>query len=97
MANTLYVGNLNYDTTNESLRAFMSQVGEVQDVRILTDQYTGRSRGFGFVDMATPEGVEKAIQELNGKELDGRTLKIDKARPRGSSTPGRSSTDRWGF
>ncbi|MCD6302982.1 MAG: RNA-binding protein [Anaerolineae bacterium] len=96
MANTLYVGNLNYDTTNEALRAFMSQAGEVQDVRILTDQYTGRSRGFGFVDMATPEGVEKAVQELNGKELDGRTLKIDKARPRGSSGPRQSgSMDRW--
>jgi cold-inducible RNA-binding protein len=98
MANTLYVGNLNYDTTDESLRSFVSQAGDVQDVRILTDQYTGRSRGFGFVDMATPEGVEKAIEELNGKELDGRTVKIDKARPRGSSSARRSDTaDRWGY
>jgi RNA recognition motif-containing protein len=97
MANTLYVGNLNYDTTNDSLRAFMSGAGDVQDVRILTDQYTGRSRGFGFVDMATPEGVQKAIDELNGKELEGRTLKIDKARPRGSSAPRQSASDSWGY
>ena len=82
MANRLYIGGLSFDTTEEGLRAFFEQAGTVESASIVTDRYSGRSRGFGFVEMATNAEARKAIEELSGKTLDGRTLTVDEARPR---------------
>jgi RNA recognition motif-containing protein len=81
LAKKLYVGGLSYDTTDEGLRAFFEQVGPVGTASVATDRYTGRARGFGFVEMFEDSDATKAIQELNGKMLDGRTLTVDEARP----------------
>ena len=77
----LFVGSLSWDTSEEALRDFFSQVGEVEEVAIITDRATGRSKGFGFVTMKSEEDAAKAIEELNGKELDGRSIVVNKARP----------------
>lgn len=82
MANKLYVGNLNYRTEQESLRSLFSQFGEVVSATILTDRDTGRSRGFGFVEMGDQDAASAAIQGLNGTEFEGRTLKVNEARER---------------
>jgi RNA recognition motif-containing protein len=87
MSSNLYVGNLNYDTTEDTLRALFAECGEVESVRVITDRYTGRSRGFAFVEMTTDEGAEKAISEVNGKSVDGRQLRVDKAKPRSDRGP----------
>ena len=81
MATRLYVGNLNFRTTEDSLEALFSNYGQVDDVAIITDRDTGRSRGFGFVTMAD-EGAKEAIEALNGTELEGRTLTVNEAKPR---------------
>jgi cold-inducible RNA-binding protein len=79
----LYVGNLNYNTTEDSLRqAFGANGREVASVSIIMDRETGRSRGFAFVEMATAEAAQQALQELDGQELDGRMLRINEARER---------------
>ncbi len=83
----LFVGNLTFDTTEDALRELFSPMGEVQQIRIMTDRDTGKSRGFAFVEMASDEDAAKAIAALNGKELGGRALTINEARPR----PERSS------
>ena len=77
----LYVGNLSYDTTDESLREFFSKVGTVEEATVLKDQVSGRSRGFGFVTYATTEMAQKAIEAFNGKDVDGRAIRVDFARP----------------
>lgn len=82
MSKKLYVGNLSYDTTEAMLSELFGGVGEVVSVSIPTDQMTGRSRGFGFVEMAEGSGAEEAISQLNGREVDGRSLKVAEARPR---------------
>ena len=82
MANKLYVGNLSYRTEQESLRSLFSQFGEVVSATVLTDRDTGRSRGFGFVEMADQSGANAAIQGLNGTEFEGRMLKVNEARER---------------
>lgn len=82
MTINIYVGNLSYDTREEQLRDLFGAYGAVDSAKIITDRFTGRSRGFGFVEMADREEGEKAITELNSKELDGRTLKVNEARPR---------------
>jgi cold-inducible RNA-binding protein len=85
----LYVGNLSYNTNEASLReAFGANGREVASVAIIMDRETGRSRGFAFVEMATPEGAQQAMQELDGQDLDGRTLRINEARERESRGPG---------
>ena len=81
MATKLYVGGLSFDTTDESLRAFFEQAGKVDSASVVTDRFSGRSRGFGFVEMATAAEARKAIGELTGKSLDGRTITVDEARP----------------
>ncbi len=81
MARKLYVGGLSFDTTDEGLREFFEQVGNVDSASVVADRFTGRSKGFGFVEMATAAEARTAIQELNGKSLDGRTLTVDEARP----------------
>ena len=81
MAKKLYVGGLSYDTTDEGLRAFFEQVGPVGTASVAVDRFSGRPRGFGFVEMFEDSDATKAIQELNGKMLDGLTLTVDEARP----------------
>ena len=81
MNNKLYIGNLSYSTTEDSLRDLFSQAGTVSSATIITDKVSGRSKGFGFVEMSSGEEAEKAKAELNGKELDGRTIVVDEARP----------------
>lgn len=81
MNKKLYVGGIPYSTSEDALREFFSEAGEVESAAIITDRMTGRSRGFGFVEMATEEGAQKAIETINGKELDGRTLSVSEARP----------------
>lgn len=81
MATKLFVGGLSWDTTEDSLRNFFSGVGMVSTVSIITDKFTGKSRGFGFVEMGSPEDAEKAIKELNGKTLDGRSVVVNEAKP----------------
>ena len=81
MARKLYVGGLSFDTTDETLRAFFEQVGKVDSASVVTDRFSGRSRGFGFVEMATAAESRKAIGDLTGKTLDGRTITVDEARP----------------
>jgi len=78
----IYVGNLNYAATEDGIRAAFQEFGEVTSVKIVEDRETGRSRGFGFVEMANDEEAKKAIEALDGKELDGRALRVNEARPR---------------
>ncbi len=88
MGTKLYVGNLNYNTSEESLRvAFSANGREVASVSIIMDRETGRSRGFAFVEMATPEGAQQALQELDGADHEGRTLRINEARERDARGP----------
>lgn len=81
----LYVGNLNWQTTEADLQTAFEAYGQVSAVTIIKDKYTGQSRGFGFVEMADDTEGQAAIDGLNGKEIDGRTLRIDLARPRDDS------------
>lgn len=76
MAKKLYVGNLSFDTTESDLEALFAQHGEVQSCKLITDRETGRSKGFAFIEM---ENADQAMQELNGKEVDGRALKVNEA------------------
>jgi cold-inducible RNA-binding protein len=82
MAKKLYVGNLSYDSTAEDVRALFAGAGEVVDVAIIMDRETGRSRGFGFVEMATEEGGREAIKRFDGYMLGNRKLTVNEARPR---------------
>jgi RNA recognition motif-containing protein len=82
VAKKLYVGNLSYDTTQEQLRTLFAQAGEVTEVTLITDRDTGRPKGFGFVEMATEEGAQAAIQRFNGQVVDNRSLTVNEARPR---------------
>ena len=84
----IYVGNLPFETTEDSLHVAFAEYGEVTSSRVITDRMTGRSRGFGFVEMAKQEEAEAAIKVMNGKELDGRTLTVNEARPREDSGGG---------
>jgi RNA recognition motif-containing protein len=78
----IYVGNLSYGMSEQELRDAFSAYGDVASVKILTDRETGRSRGFGFVEMPNQSEGEAAITQLNGKELSGRVLRVNEARPR---------------
>src|SRR6476620_11357403 len=84
MNNRLYVGNLAFQTTEDTLQAAFAECGEVTDVKVMIDRETGRSRGFGFVTLATPEAAQSALSRLNGSELDGRALRVDIAQERSS-------------
>lgn len=81
MEKKLYVGGLSYNTTDTGLKDAFSQAGEVVSATVITDKMSGRSRGFGFVEMAAEEDAQKAIDMWNGKELDGRTLIVNEAKP----------------
>ena len=99
MTKKLFVGSLSWDTDDHSLMNAFSQFGEVTEARVITDRDTGRSRGFGFVTFTTEEAAEKAIAEMNGATLDGRTLNVNEAneRPprRGGGGGGGGGGGRW--
>ena len=104
MAKRLYVGSLSYNTTEDALRDAFSQAGTVESSSIIMDRMTGRSKGFGFVEMSTDEEAQKAIEMWHGKELDGRTLVVNEARPMEPRAPrsggfggGRDRGGRGGF
>ena len=82
MATKLYVGNLSFRTTSEDLREAFASVGTVESATVIEDRDTGRSRGFGFVEMGTPEEAAAAIEQFNGKDLGGRNLTVNEAKPR---------------
>ncbi|MBD3329159.1 RNA-binding protein [Candidatus Dojkabacteria bacterium] len=82
MSNKLFVGNLSWDVTDESLAEFFSQVGTVVEAKVIIDRMKNRSKGFGFVTMSSEEEAKAAIEQLNGKELDGREINVAEARPR---------------
>jgi len=104
MNKKLYVGNLPYSATEESVRALFAQAGEIRDVAVITDRETGKSKGFGFVEMATAEAAQEAIKRFNGYSMDNRSLVVNEARPReersggggggGGGGPRRDSRDR---
>src|SRR5215470_17443831 len=81
MAKKIYVGNLSFQTTETDLSDMFGEIGQVESVQIITDRDTGRSKGFGFVQMADDAAAEKAIAQLNGKEIGGRNLTVNEARP----------------
>lgn len=82
MAQKLFVGGIAFITTEEGLQEFFAQAGEVASAAIVTDRDTGRSRGFGFVEMTNAEGAQRAVADLNGRDLDGRSLKVEIAKPK---------------
>jgi RNA recognition motif-containing protein len=84
MSMKLYVGNLPFNTTNQDLNDIFGEIGAVESCNVIEDRETGRSRGFGFVEMANKEDGERAIAELNGKEVNGRELKVNEAKPQES-------------
>lgn len=78
----IYVGNLHYDVTEDNLKEIFSEFGEVTSAKVITDKYSGRSKGFGFIEMANDEEGMKAIEDLDGKDEKGRNMKVNKARER---------------
>src|SRR5205807_9495743 len=88
MATKLYVGNLPFQTTSDDLREHFGQAGNVESAQVVEDRMPGRSRGFGFVEMATPEEAAAAIEQFNGKDFAGRNLTVNEARPRTDRGPG---------
>lgn len=103
MAHKLFIGGLSFSTSSERLREVFMQAGAVESATVVMDRDTGRSRGFGFVEMATAEESEAAVKKFNGHEVDGRTLKVEVAKPAGSGGgrrggepwAGRSGGSRW--
>jgi RNA recognition motif-containing protein len=82
MSTKLYVGNLSFGITDNDLQEYFAQAGTVESVKIIEDRETGRSRGFGFVEMSSAEEAQAAIEQFNGQDLDGRNLVVNEARPR---------------
>ena len=91
MSMKLYVGNLSFDTTSNELQTLFAQAGTVENVSLIEDRETGRSRGFGFVEMQTNEEGAAAISQFNGKDLGGRALKVNEAKPRENRGNGNGS------
>ena len=94
MSISIYVGNLSFDSDEGGLKGLFENYGEVESAKIITDQFTGRSRGFGFVQMPNREEGLRAIKELDATDLNGRTLKVNEARPK--TTGGAGRRDRGG-
>ena len=88
MAQKLFVGGIAFATTSERLREVFSQSGTVVSASVVTDRDTGQSRGFGFVEMSTPEEANQAVQALNGRDLDGRSLKVEISKPKSNDGGG---------
>ena len=97
MNKNLYVGGLSYSVSDQQLQELFATYGDVESAKVIKDRDTDRSRGFGFVEMSTPEEATKAIEALNGSEQDGRTLTVNEAKPRADrgGGGGRNSQDRW--
>ena len=83
MPKKLFIGGLSWGTTEEGLQQAFAQFGEIAEAKVVTDRDTGRSRGFGFVTFANPDDADRALQEMNGTELDGRSIRVDHAEDRG--------------
>ena len=96
MAKKLYVGNLSFQTTSQDLQELFAQAGTVESASVIEDRDTGRSKGFAFVEMSTEEEAATAIDQFNGKEVGGRALKVNEARPRESSGRGFGGGNRSG-
>jgi RNA recognition motif-containing protein len=88
MASKLYIGGLSYSTTSEGLREFFSQSGNVLSATVITDRFSGQSRGFGFVEMDTADAANNAISQLNGRELDGRRITVEISNPQAPRSGG---------
>ena len=88
MGTKLYVGNLSFNTTENELQELFSQAGAVQEVTLMQDKFTGKSRGFAFVTMASEQDAQNAISKLNGQTVEGRALTVNEARPREARPPG---------
>ena len=97
MAKKLYVGNLPYSVDDEALHSQFSQFGEVQSAKVITDRESGRSKGFGFVEMTSTEEAQNAIKALNGKELSGRSIMVNEARPQEDRRSGGGSSFRRSY
>ena len=95
MAKNLYVGNLSYSTTSPDLSELFGAIGEVVSVNLITDRMSGRSKGFAFVEMAAQDTAQEAISQLNGKDVDGRPIKVAEARPKRENFGGDSRRNRW--
>ncbi len=93
----LYVGNLSFNTSTQALEQLFAEIGTVESTNIIEDRETGRSRGFGFVEMSSKEDGEKAIATLNGKEVDGRELKVNEAKPQENRGGGGYGGGRGGY
>jgi RNA recognition motif-containing protein len=93
----IYVGNLSFDSSEAELKSLFATYGEVESAKVVVDQFTNRSRGFGFIEMTNREEGLKAIQQLDSKDLGGRSLKVNEARPKTNSGEGRrnSGGSRW--
>jgi len=87
----IYLGNLSYSTTENAIRDLFESYGQVTTAKIVTDKFTGSSRGFGFVEMPNDQEAQKAIAELNGKEFEGRKMVVNESRPRETNTNGRDN------
>ena len=85
MSAKLFVGNLSFETTSDEIRDLFSEVGPVESCQVITDRETGRSKGFGFVEMNSIEGADAAREKFNGQDLHGRALKVDEAKPKTDS------------
>ena len=96
MSKKLYVGGLPYSTNDEELKNHFSQAGNVETASVITDRMTGRSKGFGFVEMASEEEAQKAIEMFDGKDLGGRNIKVNEARPREERPQGGGGYNRGG-
>ncbi len=97
MAKKIYVGNLSFNTNDEQLNKIFAPFGAVASARVITDKFTSRSRGFGFVEMENNEEADKAIAALNGKDVDGRALKVSEAQPREDKPRGGGGFGGGGF
>ena len=97
MEKKLYVGSLSYDTTEDALKDLFSQAGAVESVSIIMDRMSGRSKGFGFVEMSSEEEAKKAKEMFNGKKLDGRNIVVDEARPQKQGSFRKPFGSRGGF
>jgi RNA recognition motif-containing protein len=97
----IFVGNLNFGATEDAVRSMFEAYGTVEKVNLITDRDTGQARGFGFVEMSVNADADRAIAELNGRELDGRALNVNEARPKtdrgggGGGGGGRRNNNRW--
>ncbi|MBA2621337.1 MAG: RNA-binding protein [Acidobacteria bacterium] len=96
MSTKLYVGNLSFNITNEDLQEYFTQAGTVESAKIVEDRDTGRSRGFGFVEMSSAEEATAAIEKFNGQDFDGRNLVVNEARPREEGGGGGRGGNRGG-